>query len=155
MHHGKALTTLKETGYRLTPQRLMVLETIAGARGHVTAEEIGTQVRRTYPYIDIATIYRTLHLLKRLHLVTEIDPGGSSAQYELAGDGRHHHLICEGCGKTIDLPLAYLDNLHQSLRREFEFEADLDHFALRGRCSQCLAARTGTPRKDRNAWKRL
>lgn len=132
-----ALETLKATGTRLTPQRVMVLQAIAAGNGHVTAEEIHARVQTTYPFIDLATVYRTLQLFKRLRLVTEIDLGEGSARYELVSTGRHHHLVCRSCGGTFDLPLDYLDGLRRSLRREFRFEPDLDHFTLGGVCHSC------------------
>ncbi len=70
---GSKLTKL---GYRLTPQRMMVLSAIEGSDSHISAEEIYTQVIAKYPHVNISTVYRTLDLLKRLGLVTEADLGG-------------------------------------------------------------------------------
>ena len=137
MQQADAFEVLKSTGQRLTPQRVMVLQAIAAGKGHMTAEEIHARIQETYPYIDLATVYRTLQLYKRLRLVTEIDFGEGSARYELAGSGRHHHLVCRTCGGTFDLPLDYLNGLREGIRREFRFEPDLDHFTLGGLCAGC------------------
>jgi Fe2+ or Zn2+ uptake regulation protein len=120
----------------------MVLQALTQREGHMTAEEIHARVQKAYPFIDLATVYRTLQLFKRLHLVTEIDLGTSATQYELAGSGRHHHLICRGCGATFDLPLDYLDGLSQSLRQEFSFEPDLENFTVSGLCGPCARSKT-------------
>ena len=106
--HNAVIETLREAGYRLTPQRLMVLQAIAESQGHQTADAIHQEVVKTYPYLDIATVYRILQLLKRLHLVTEIDLGGNSARYEVAEPNKHHHMVCNKCGLTFDLSPSYL-----------------------------------------------
>ena len=137
MQHTDPLEALKKTGVRLTPQRVMILQAITQGDGHMTAEEIQSRVREVYPYIDLATVYRTLQLFKRLRMVTEIDLGAGASQYELAGSGRHHHLICRNCSATFDLPLGYLDDLRQSLRSGFSFEPDLESFTLTGLCAKC------------------
>ena len=88
MQRTEPLEALKKTGVRLTPQRVMILQAIVQGDGHMTAEEIQGRVREVYPYIDLATVYRTLQLFKRLRMVTEIDLGAGASQYELAGSGR-------------------------------------------------------------------
>ena len=137
MQRTEPLEALKKTGVRLTPQRVMILQAIVQGDGHMTAEEIQGRVREVYPYIDLATVYRTLQLFKRPRMVTEIDLGAGASQYELAGSGRHHHLICRNCSATFDLPLDYLDDLRQSLRKGFSFEPDLENFTLTGLCAKC------------------
>ncbi|MBI4281864.1 MAG: transcriptional repressor [Chloroflexi bacterium] len=135
--HSSVIQTLREAGYRLTPQRMMVLQAIAESRGHVTAEAIHQQAVKTYPYLDIATVYRILHLLKELHLVTEIDLAGGSARYEVAVLNKHHHMVCRECGRTFDLSTSYLEELRTRLIKEFGFEPDLEHFAIGGLCAGC------------------
>ncbi len=61
---------LSELGYRLTPQRLMVVQAVEGADGHISAEEIYLQIRAIYPHMNISTVYRTLELLSELVTVT-------------------------------------------------------------------------------------
>ena len=67
--------TLRDSGHRLTPQRVLILSSLRHADGHVTASEILDQVRESYPYIDASTVYRTLSVLKKLRLVSETDLG--------------------------------------------------------------------------------
>ncbi|MBI2855540.1 MAG: transcriptional repressor [Chloroflexi bacterium] len=135
--HGAVIERLREAGYRLTPQRMMVLQAIGESDGHLTAEAIHQRVIQVYPYLDIATVYRILQLLKRLHLVTEIDLGGGSARYEVAQPDRHHHMVCRECGRTFDLSPSYLEELRSRLVSEFGFEPDLEHFAVGGVCARC------------------
>lgn len=128
---------LKERGYRLTPQRALVLEAIEHSRDHISAEEIYAKVVQRYPEVNISTIYRTLTLLERLGLVTQTDLGGGRVRFHPANRGHHHHLICEVCGKTVDLDEGALLALKKSLREEYGFAADLSHLAIFGRCAGC------------------
>ncbi len=130
---------LREVGYRLTPQRLMILSIISESTGHVTAEAIHDRVKEQYPCVDISTVYRTLHLLKDLKLVTATDLGAGVAHYELAERGAHHHLICRRCGAAEALNDAFLEPLADSLRSKYGFAADLQHLAIFGLCKRCAA----------------
>lgn len=128
---------LIELGYRLTPQRMMVLSAIESSDRHISAEEIFTQVVAKYAHVNISTVYRTLELLKRLGLVTETDLGGGRVRYHSAEKGHHHHLICQECGAIIDLEESALSPLKETLLREYKFVADLRHLGIFGRCVKC------------------
>jgi Fur family ferric uptake transcriptional regulator len=136
-HHYEVVEALQQIGYRLTPQRMMILEAIADSGGHVSAEEILETVREAYPYLDISTVYRTLDLLKTLHLASETDLGRGHAQYELLSKGLHHHLICTECGKILDVENSFLDPLRQSVDEAYDFHAEIEHLAIFGICGKC------------------
>ncbi len=128
---------LKKQGYRLTPQRLMVVSAIESSEDHISADEVYSQVVTRYPNVNISTVYRTLELLKRLGLVTETDLGGGRVRYHPANKGHHHHLICQECGAMIDLDESLLKPLEEALLLEHNFIADLRHLAIHGRCVKC------------------
>jgi len=134
---GDIVRKLAEQGYRLTPQRIMVISAIEDSDGHISAEEIYAQVIAKYPQVNISTVYRTLELLKRLGLVTETDLGEGRVRYHPAGKGHHHHLVCQQCGAIIDLDESILSDLKSALLREYQFSADLRHLAIFGRCVKC------------------
>ena len=134
---GDIVSKLSEQGYRLTPQRMMVLSAIENSDNHISAEEIYAQVIAKYPHVNISTVYRTLELLKRLGLVTETDLGGGRVRYHPADKGHHHHLVCQECGRIIDLDESVLSSLKSTLLREYKFSADLRHLAIFGRCPNC------------------
>ena len=135
--HGDIVSKLSEQGYRLTPQRMMVLSAIENSDNHISAEEIYAQVVAKYPHVNISTVYRTLELLKRLGLVTETDLGGGRVRYHPADKGHHHHLVCQECGRIIDLDESVLSSVKSRLLREYKFSADLRHLAIFGRCAKC------------------
>jgi len=128
---------LQERGYRLTPQRLMVVDAIHGAEGHISADEIFERVKAKYPYANISTVYRTLDLLKELSLVVETDFGEGRVRYHIAEKGHHHHLVCRKCGKVTHLEESALGALTETLRRDYGFAADLHHLAITGICQEC------------------
>ena len=142
--YNNALETLREKGCRLTPQRVMVLSALTKRPGHLGVSEISQAVYKQYPYIDVATVYRTLQLLKRLHLVTELDVGGA-ARYELIDVEHHHHMVCNECDNAFDFSPSYLNEFRNTLMREFGFEPDLEHFAIGGKCAGCAGRGAGPP----------
>jgi len=129
---------LVTSGVRLTPQRFMVLEALAGASGHTTADRILATVQTRYPYVNKTTVYRTLDLLADLGLVAVTHTNTSQTQYELI-ESRHHHLVCRTCGLVIELPDSTLNPLRAQVEREHGFRPYLDHFTLVGVCRACQA----------------
>ncbi len=134
---GNISASLSERGYRMTPQRMMVLAAIEGSDHHISAEEIYAQVIAKYPHLNISTVYRTLELLHKLGLVTETDLGGGRVRYHPADKGHHHHLVCQECGKVVDLDESVLENLKLTLKRDYKFDPEIRHMAFFGRCADC------------------
>jgi Fur family ferric uptake transcriptional regulator len=116
---------------------MLILGCVRHAGGHVTASQILEDVRRSYPYIDASTVYRTLASAKEMRLVSETNLGGGDNLFEWTGGNRHHHLICRVCGAVTDLEERHLDVLSRALEKETGFEADLDHIAIPGVCRSC------------------
>ena len=136
-YSGDTISKLSRSGYRLTPQRMMILEAVEIADDHISADEIYSRVCDRYPHLNISTVYRTLELLKELGLVTETDMGDGRVRYHSIKKGHHHHLVCQNCGCVIDLNEAVLLPLKDSLYKTYNFKADLAHLAIFGRCSRC------------------
>jgi Fur family ferric uptake transcriptional regulator len=132
--------SLRQEGYRLTPQRMMILSIIRDNTGHISAEEIHQKVRQQYPFVNISTVYRTLNLLKKLRLISETDLGEGYVRYELLERGRHHHLVCRRCGESFAFEHELLRPLQLRLLKEYGFAADVDHFAIFGLCQRCRLA---------------
>ena len=131
------VSKLSELGYRLTPQRVMILSAIENSDDHISAEEIYAQIVTKYPQVNISTVYRTLELLKKLGLIYEIDLGEGSVRYHPEGKGHHHHLVCQKCGALVDIDESTLARLKDTLLREYKFTADLRHLAIFGLCDKC------------------
>jgi Fur family ferric uptake transcriptional regulator len=134
---------LIEKGYRLTPQRLMILSAMESSSDHISAEEIYEQVSARYPNVNISTVYRTLELLKKLGLVYEINLGEGRIRYHAEGSGHHHHLVCQGCGAIIDIDESALSSLKDVILRDYKFQAELRHVGIFGYCEKCRRKRSG------------
>ncbi len=128
---------LANRGYRLTPQRLMVVKAVQDADTHISAEEIYLKVRARYPHMNISTVYRTLELLAREGLVTETDMGDGRVRIHSMGKGHHHHLVCQGCGEVIDMEESVLTSLWEEIERRYGFKVNMNHLAFFGLCPKC------------------
>ena len=129
--------SLSELGYRLTPQRLMILSAVEGAGSHISAEEIYTQVLAYYPHMNISTVYRTLELLSKLGLVTETDMGDGRVRYHSIRKGHHHHLVCQKCGEIINMEESIPSPLWAEIQQRYNFKVNMKHLAFFGLCSKC------------------
>ncbi len=128
---------LKEKGYRITPQRSMIFDVLHRAEKHITPEEIHKQVSARYPEVNKSTVYRTLELLKKLDLVDETNLGGNKLCYHHAEHGHHHHLICQKCGRTLEVDEKVFEPIREALIDEYRFIPDIRHLAVFGHCSSC------------------
>lgn len=127
---------IRRQGYRMTPQRQIVLDVIAEHGGHVNTHEIVTAVQAEMPVLNKATVYRTLDFLCELQLITRTEIGGQ-AVYELCSGETHHHLVCRVCGHVAELSDVHFKDLADHLLAEHNFVAELNHMAISGICSQC------------------
>jgi Fur family transcriptional regulator, ferric uptake regulator len=137
----------KGYGHRMTQGREAVMNVLAEAKEHLSAEDIYMKVHSTYPAIGLTSVYRTLEVLGKRGFVYKFDFGDGRARYELAegpkGEGHHHHLVCTGCGRVID----YTDFIDEELTLLKKTEAGLSskyHFTITnhliqfyGLCHQC------------------
>ena len=126
---------LRERGYRITPQRRLVLEAVV-ALGHSTPEEVLAHVQDTAE-INLSTVYRTLEVLGEVGLVTHTHLGHGAPTYHAADVARHLHLVCRTCGSVTEADVELADGLVGSLERVHGFDTDVHHFAIYGVCADC------------------
>jgi Fur family ferric uptake transcriptional regulator len=131
---------MRERGFRVTPQRQLILDAICAAGRHTTFEEIYARLQRTTTAVNRATVYRALNFLCELRLVVAADLGGGHMVYEIAGDTPHHHLVCRRCGSQQNVAHKTMKGLFSRFEREHAFHVDLDHVALPGLCDSCYEA---------------
>ena len=128
-------------GFRVTPQRMLLLDAICEGNGHTTLDEIYERVKAKAPGINQATVYRTLDFLCELRLVVSAEIEGHTV-YEIASETPHHHLACRGCGSVQELTDFHFQELRYHLLKEHGFKADLDHMAITGLCAKCMESET-------------
>lgn len=132
----EVLGRLRQSGYKMTPQRRAVVRVIATTRAHLTPAAIHNKVRRDNPGIGLTTVYRTLGVLAGLGLVCQVRLGDAGWSYTISTSAPHHHLICSGCGKVIDLDSRGLRGLERKLAREKGFKVE-SLLNLCGLCQSC------------------
>ena len=143
---------LRARGYRVTPQRQLVLEAVARL-DHATPEEIAASVQQTAKGVNISTIYRTLELLDNLGLVTHTHLHHGAPTYHLASRADHVHLVCRDCGKVGEVSPEAIKPLITALDEGEGFETDVAHLTVFGRCRDCrlVSASKTTKRKRTDA----
>jgi Fur family ferric uptake transcriptional regulator len=132
-------TLLHDRGFRVTPQRQLILDAICDGAGHTTPEEIYARVHARTSHLNRATVYRNLDFLCELRLVVAMQTGGQW-YYEIASETPHHHLVCHNCNRVEELDHTALKNCFDKIERAFNFTVDMDHVALFGLCAKCRAS---------------
>jgi Fur family ferric uptake transcriptional regulator len=127
---------LRAQGYRLTPQRQLVLEAVMRL-GHATPEEVADAVRQTASGVNISTVYRTLELLEQLGLVSHTHLGHGAPTYHSSDDADHVHLVCRDCGVVSETTPEMVAAVVDRLAAEEGFQADVRHLAIFGICASC------------------
>jgi Fe2+ or Zn2+ uptake regulation protein len=130
-------TSIQSSGRRLTHQRELVLGVLAESREHLDAETIHERVRGRSPRVSLATIYRTLTLLKGLGLVNEYKLGEEHGHFEAAPAAPHHHFTCLICHRVIEFSAPQIaEQTQDMLESQGIFLTDL-RLQASGYCSDC------------------
>ncbi|MEA3351481.1 MAG: Fur family transcriptional regulator [Chloroflexota bacterium] len=136
-HCHTIIKALRQKGYRLTPQREMIIEALAHGGTHMTADEIFAKIQMRTQSVNIATVYRTLDMLVEEGLSRRTDLGEGQIAYASPKHGPHIHLVCKHCHQIIEADQEMLSELHKRLSEEYSFNADLQHISIFGTCTQC------------------
>ena len=138
MSHQKLdyATKIREGGFRLTPQRELILNAICEGGGHTTLDEIYARVQAKAKAINLATVYRTLDFLCDMGLVVSAEIDGHKV-YEIASQRPHHHLVCQECGRVEGLEHEMVETLFARIEHERQFRVNMKHLVLFGRCQDC------------------
>lgn len=138
---NEMLSKLKGRSFRITPQRLAVLRVLAASEGHPTVEQIHERVKADFPTTSLATIYKTVSLLKELGEVLELGFANGSNRYDGSKPFPHPHLICTACNTIIDPDLSSLEDLTKELMEETGFRITTHRLDFFGICPECLEKR--------------
>jgi len=136
-HCHTLIEDLRQKGYRLTPQREMIVNIIAHGESHMSADDIFSQVLERTGAVNIATVYRTLDMLVSEGLACRTNLGAGRTIYATKSHGPHMHLVCKSCQEVIDAHHAPLALLDQELVIQHNFQADLQHISIFGLCAKC------------------
>jgi Fur family ferric uptake transcriptional regulator len=138
---------LRRHGVQVTAQRLAVFAAVS-RRPHCTADDVATAVRSEIGFISRQTVYDALGLLTETGIIRRIQPPGSPARYEGRVGDNHHHLICRGCGRMVDVDCAAGAAPCLSPADDSGYEIDEAEVIYWGRCPDCAAQSPPVPRKE-------
>ncbi|MFT4009918.1 MAG: Fur family transcriptional regulator [Nocardioidaceae bacterium] len=129
---------LRAKGYRLTPQRELVLRAVEHL-GHATPDEVLKQVHTESEAVNLSTVYRNLELLEELGLVRHAHLTDRAPTYHSTSQPQHVHLVCRGCQRVVDAEPDEFDGLAGALRERHGFTPDIGHLTVFGTCGECAA----------------
>ena len=137
--HGDQLRQLfRSKGRRLTSQRRLILNVLEESETHLDAEALHDRVKMLASDISLATVYRTLTVLKEMALVEEHRLGEGHSHYEAARNAPHYHFVCLECGEVIEFDTPLVDQVVRCLTKENRVCVTDTHLRLSGYCAQCL-----------------
>lgn len=140
MESNPLIAALQARGHRITCQRRVVLEVLEESREHLDAESLYQRARQRAPRISLATVYRTVAILKQMGLVTEYSLGEEHGHFEAVPEIPHYHFTCLGCGQVVEFDAPQVAMAIQELAEREGLEIYAVQFSLTGYCARC---RTG------------
>lgn len=139
-----AADRLTAAGERVTRQRLLVANALAGSGRRLTAEQLYRTLRRHEPGIGRATVFRTLETLVEAGVARRLELDGHVYAYVACLPAHHHHLACTRCGRVEEIDEAYVTPIVNRLAREMGFEIEDARLDFYGRCATCRAEETAS-----------
>jgi Fur family peroxide stress response transcriptional regulator len=140
LRFDQMMAALKERHFRLTPQRIELVRLIAVSDGHPSASQLYSKIKRQFPTMSQATVYKTLALLKEMNQVLEIDLRDDS-HYDGNRPQPHPHLICVNCNKIVDGEMTLDQESLRNLEMASGYEILRPQISLYGLCPDCRADR--------------
>ncbi len=128
---------MADNGLKSTAQRTLIVEVFMTAKGHLSVEQMYDAVRKIDPSVGQATVYRSMKLLCDAGLAHEVQFGDGITRYEPQNDEHHDHLICEKCGKTVEILNKKIEKLQESIAEKHGFTPTHHVLCLYGICSEC------------------
>ena len=136
---SEARGRLRAQGKRITGQRALLLQLIQECEGHLDAAELYRRAKKSDSGINLATVYRTLNLLKETDLVepSYLTHDHRREQFESKPASEHYHFTCLGCGRVIEFESPLFEELRREVKQEFDVEFTHACLCLEGYCAEC------------------
>jgi Fur family transcriptional regulator, ferric uptake regulator len=133
-----AAVALRTSGLRLTTARRLLLDALYEVEEPLSAEELAERVGSG---ADVASVYRNLEAFEKLGLIRHLHLGHGPGLYARTSLGAREYLVCEACGGHLAVEPGALDEVRETVRRRFGYEARFTHFPIAGLCPDCARAR--------------
>jgi len=131
------LSLLRERGNRMTPQRIAIISAFVENDGHPTAEQVYAEIRKAFPTTSLATVYKTITLLKEVGEILELEFGDDPSRFDVRKPHSHPHMICTNCGRIMDSEIEEFDHLVDRIAGQAGFSVHSHRFDIFGLCSHC------------------
>ena len=130
---------LRDSGCKITPQRMAIVKILAGSEGHPSVEHIYKQIKSDFPRMSLATVYRNIILIKSLGEILELGFPDGSNRYDGNKPYPHPHVICVKCKKIVDPKLDSFEDMKKEVSAETKFKILNHRLDFFGICSNCMA----------------
>lgn len=134
------LQTLQEYGYKLTPQRRLLLSILETSQDHLDAESLYRIAKQRDAHVSLATVYRNLAAFKKIGLVQEHNLGEDHAHFEKVTARPHFHFTCTRCGQVVELRSKKIVRLTRELCEAEDLTMESMHLFIQGVCASCQNA---------------
>ncbi len=131
------LSKLRQRDCRITPQRIAILKAFLQSQDHPGVEQVYAEVKVNFPTTSLATVYKTVNLLKELGEILEIGFVGGSNRYDGNKPYPHPHLICTQCNKITDPEVSLLEQMTAEVAKTSGYRIDSHQVEFFGVCSSC------------------
>jgi Fur family peroxide stress response transcriptional regulator len=128
---------LRDEGRRLTPQRMAVLAILAESDAHPSAQEIYQQVHTEFPMTSLATVYKTIALLKEMGQVLELGCVENGSRYDGRQPYPHPHLVCMRCCSVTDWDVGRVGDWADQVGEQSGYQMVGHRLELFGICPKC------------------
>ncbi len=122
------------TTSRRSRQREAILEVLSSTKSHPTADWIYEELKKSYPNIGLATVYRNLRLFEEQGLLIKLDVGDGFDHFD-ADTSEHSHFFCQSCKKVLDIKIPKQE--FQSLLPD-GYSYERHQLVFFGKCDDCL-----------------
>ena len=136
---ASAIETLRKKGYKATPQRIAICRFALNSRDHPSAQQVYDEVKKIHPTVSLATVYKTLQVLKNLNLIQELNLPQGQARFD-SYMKPHINLICLQCGNIIDLDDTTAIDITRKVAAAAKFKPKEQRMDVFGICGKCSAA---------------
>src|SRR5437588_5817042 len=139
---GRLQQAAASRGIRMTRQRRVILQVMDDAEQHLDVDQIFERARNIDSGVHLVTVYRTIELLKKEHLIDELDLlhlRGDRHYYETHGPRDHIHVACLKCGKVREFESRLYEQLKSQIEKAFGMKVTISRTEVGGYCAECLA----------------
>ncbi len=128
---------IRKMNLKVTPQRILILQTLHEGRVHITAQELYEKVQKINSDVGFATVYRFLKGMAESRVVTELRMGSMPTRYELTPKKHHDHMTCTACGKIVEFQNKNIEDHQEKVAKQYGFKLTHHVLELYGICTSC------------------